>query len=78
MKLKLKNTPEQVELIRALGSKDPVVSAEAASAFAAFIGPVISKVIAPAGTANLFFSDVDYDEDAAIRSTCITTSPRVM
>ena len=63
MKLKLKNTPEQVELIRALGSKDPVVSAEAASAFAAFIGPVISKVIATAGTANLFFSDVDYDED---------------
>tara|TARA_Y100000310_G_scaffold167791_1_gene167737 strand:+ start:1551 stop:2678 length:1128 start_codon:yes stop_codon:yes gene_type:complete len=63
MKLKLKNTPEQVELIKALGSKDHIVSAEAASAFAAFIGPVISKVIATAGTANLIFSDVEYDED---------------
>ncbi len=63
MKLKLKNTPEQVELIRALGSKDQHVSAEAASAFAAFIGPVISKVIATAGTASLIFSDVEYDED---------------
>ncbi len=63
MKLKLKNTPEQVELIRALGSKDPHVSAEAASAFAAFIGPVIQKVIQTAGTSNLLFSDVEYDED---------------
>ena len=63
MKLKLKNTPEQVELIKALGSKDHTVSAEAASAFAAFIGPVISKVIATAGTASLIFSDVEYDED---------------
>lgn len=63
MKLKLKNTPEQVELIKALGSKDHHVSTEAASAFAAFIGPVISKVIATAGTANLIFSDVEYDED---------------
>tara|TARA_Y100001938_G_scaffold81934_1_gene112944 strand:- start:33 stop:1190 length:1158 start_codon:yes stop_codon:yes gene_type:complete len=63
MKLKLKNTPEQVELIKALGSKDHMVSSEAASAFAAFIGPVISKVIATGGTANLIFSDVEYDED---------------
>jgi hypothetical protein len=63
MKLKLRNTPEQVELIKALGSKDHTVSAEAASAFAAFIGPVISKVIATAGSANLIFSDVEYDED---------------
>jgi hypothetical protein len=63
MKLKLKNTPEQVELIKAIGSKDPTVSAEANSVFAAFIGPVIQKVIQHAGTANLFYSDVVYDED---------------
>ena len=63
MKLKLKNTPEQVELIKALGSKDHTVAAEAGSAFAAFSGPVISKVIATAGTASLIFSDVEYDED---------------
>jgi hypothetical protein len=63
MKLKLKNTPEQVELIRALGSKDAHVAAEASTAFAAFIGPVIQKVIAQASTAGLIFSDSSYDED---------------
>ena len=41
MKLKLKNTPEQVELVKALGSKDATVAREAQEAFAAFIGPVI-------------------------------------
>ena len=29
MKLKLKNTPEQVELIKAMGSRDPGVAREA-------------------------------------------------
>jgi len=32
MRIKLKNTPEQVELIKALGSKNRLVSAEAAEA----------------------------------------------
>tara|TARA_Y100000593_G_scaffold84789_1_gene160822 strand:+ start:24524 stop:25675 length:1152 start_codon:yes stop_codon:yes gene_type:complete len=63
MKLKLKNTPEQVELIKALGSKDANVAAEASTAFAAFIGPVIQKVINQASTAGLIFSDNLYDED---------------
>ena len=35
MNLKLKNTPEQVELIKAMGSKDYTVAREAAEAFAA-------------------------------------------
>ena len=34
MKLKFKNTPEQVELIKAMGSKRPEVSREASEAFA--------------------------------------------
>ena len=37
MKLKLKNTPEQVELIKAMGAKDQVEAAKAQSAFAEFI-----------------------------------------
>ena len=49
MKLKLKNTPEQVELIKALGSRNAAVSREANEAFAAFIGPVVSKVLNEAG-----------------------------
>ena len=63
MKLKLKNTPEQVELIKALGSKDLLVSREASEAFAAFIGPVISKVLAEAGTSGMIYSDSLFDED---------------
>ena len=63
MKLKLKNTPEQIELIRAMGSRDQAVAAEASQAFAAFIGPVVQKVLLQAGTSGLLYSDLQYDED---------------
>jgi len=64
MKIKLKETPEQVELIKAIGSKDPAVSRPALEAFAAFIGPVISKVLSQLGTASLIYRDAPYDEDS--------------
>lgn len=63
MRIKLKNTPEQVELIRALGSKNRLVSAEAAEAFAAFLGPVIQRVILQAGTASQIYTDAPFDEN---------------
>jgi len=63
MKLKLKNTPEQVELIKAMGSKDANVAREATQAFAAFIGPVVSKVLMQAGTASSVYTDLAFDED---------------
>ena len=63
MKLKLKETPEQVELIKALGSKNPSEQAQAAEAFAAFIAPVAQKVLAQAGTASMIYHDSVYDED---------------
>jgi hypothetical protein len=63
MKLKLKNTPEQVELIKAMGSRDANVAREATQAFAAFIGPVVSKVLMQAGTASAVYSDLPFDED---------------
>ena len=63
MKLKLKNTPEQVELIKAMGSRDTTVAREASEAFAAFIGPVVSKVLMEAGTSSALYSDLPYDED---------------
>ena len=50
MRLKLKNTPEQVELIKAMGSKDPAVAREASEAFAAFLGPVVRQVLMQANT----------------------------
>lgn len=63
MKLKLKNTPEQVELIKAMGSRDTAVAREASEAFAAFIGPVVSKVLMEAGTSSAVYSDLPFDED---------------
>ena len=55
MKLKLKNTPEQVELVKALGSKNPAIAREASEAFAAFLGPVIQQVLLQAGTASRIY-----------------------
>lgn len=63
MKIKLKNTPEQVELIKAMGSRDVAVAREATEAFAAFIGPVVSKVLMQAGTASAIYTDAPFDED---------------
>jgi len=63
MKIKLKNTPEQVELVKAMGSRDVTVAREATEAFAAFIGPVVSKVLMQAGTASAIYTDAPYDED---------------
>lgn len=61
--IKLKETPEQLELIKALGSKDKSVSVPAAEAFAAFLAPVIQKVISQIGTASMIYSDLTFDED---------------
>lgn len=61
--IKLKQTPEQLELIKALGSKDKTIAAEASQAFAAFLAPVIQKVIDQIGTASLIYSDLSYNED---------------
>ena len=63
MKLKLKNTPEQVELVKQMGSKNLTESREAQEAFAAFLGPVIQKVLLTAGTASAIYTDAEYDED---------------
>jgi hypothetical protein len=63
MKLKLKETPEQVELIKAMGSKNQAVSREASEASAAFLGPVIQEVIETAGTASQIFTDAPFNED---------------
>ena len=63
MNLKLKNTPEQVELIKAMGSRNQLVSREAQEAFAAFLGPVVQQVLLQAGSAGGIFSDAPFDED---------------
>jgi hypothetical protein len=64
MEIKLKNTPEQVELIKAMGSKNPTVAREATEAVAAFLGPVIREVLMTAGTVSKIYRDVAFDEDS--------------
>ena len=63
MRLKLKNTPEQVELIKAMGSKNQLVAREAAEAFAAFLGPVVQKVLQQAATAGAIYTDAPFNQD---------------
>ena len=63
MKLKLKNTPEQVELIKAMGSRNGTESREALEAFAAFVGPVIQKVLNESAISSALYTDMAYDED---------------
>lgn len=64
MEIKLKNTPEQVELIKAMGSRNPAVAREATEAIAAFLAPVVKKVLLTAGTASTVYRDVEFDEDS--------------
>lgn len=64
MEIKLKNTPEQVELIKAMGSKNPTVAREAVEAVAAFLGPVIREVLMTAGSVSKIYRDVAFDEDS--------------
>jgi len=63
MRLKLKNTPEQVELIKAMGSKNSLVAREASEAFAAFLGPVVQRVLQQAATAGAIYTDAPFNQD---------------
>lgn len=63
MKIKFEKTPEQVELVKAMGSSNKVDALEAQDAFAAFISPVIQEVLLQAGTAAAIYEDMTYNED---------------
>lgn len=63
MKIEFKNTPEQVELLKAMASNNKVEAAEAQEAFAAFLGPVVQEVLLHAGSASQIYRDEAYNED---------------
>lgn len=63
MNIELNGNPGQIELVRAMGSKNSVVSAEAMEAFAALITDVIFQVIQQAATRALIYKDLVFDED---------------
>jgi hypothetical protein len=63
MKITLKRTPEQVELIKAMASKNRAVAYEAQVALAEFIGPVLAEVINNAPTLSNLFTTLQFNAD---------------
>jgi len=63
MKIKFKNTPEQIELIKATGSRDIAKAREALEILAALLGPVVAQVLNTVGTASLIYNTIEFDED---------------
>lgn len=63
MKIVLKRTDEQVELIRALASKNREVAYDAQVALAEFIGPVLAEVINNAPTVSNLFTSLQFNAE---------------
>lgn len=63
MKLTLKRTPEQVELIQAMASRDINVARQAQEIFAAFMGPRLSQVADQAPILANYFTALPYNVD---------------
>ena len=63
MKITLKRTEEQVELVKAMASKNRDVAYEAQVALAEFIGPVLAKVVNQAPTLSNLFSNFQFSAD---------------
>ena len=61
--IKLKNTPEQIELIKAMASPDTAKADAARETFAEFIGPIILQVLNLASMAGIIYEDWPYNED---------------
>lgn len=63
MKIRFKNTPEQVELIKAIGSKNRVESIQAQDALAVFLRGVVQEVLQQASTVAGIYADEPFNED---------------
>ena len=63
MKITLKRTPEQVELVKAMASRNRNVAYEAQVALAEFIGPVLAEVLNNAPTVSNLFQSLQFDAD---------------
>jgi len=63
MKIRIQETPEQVELIKACASKDKLIAEEARAAVAELVGPVISEVINSAPTVSNLYQTLAFSED---------------
>tara|TARA_R110002167_G_scaffold235466_3_gene440723 strand:+ start:1822 stop:2946 length:1125 start_codon:yes stop_codon:yes gene_type:complete len=64
MNITLKRTDEQVELVKAMASRDRNVAYEAQAALAEFMGPVLAEVINQAPTVSNLFSSFQFNADS--------------
>lgn len=64
MNITLKRTDEQVELVKAMASRDRMVAYEAQAALAEFMGPVLAEVINQAPTLSNLFSSFQFNADS--------------
>ena len=63
MKITLKRTPEQIELIKAMASRNRTIAYDAQVALASFIGPVLAEVINNAPTLSNLFTTLPFNAD---------------
>ena len=63
MKIQFKRTPEQVELVKALASKNPAEREKAQYMFAALVGPELSKVYLQEDTTQFIFKQQLFPDD---------------
>lgn len=64
MNITLKRTDEQIELVKAMASRNRDVAYEAQAALAEFIGPVLAEVINQAPTLSNMFSAFSFNADS--------------
>lgn len=63
MKITLNRTDEQIQLVKAMGSKNRETSYEAQAVVAELMGGVLAEVINNAPTVSNLFTDMPFDED---------------
>ena len=63
MEIKIERTPEQVELVKAMASKNREVAYEAQAALGDFIGPVLAEVVNQAPTVSILFTTLQFNSE---------------
>ena len=63
MKISLKRTPEQIELVKAMASRNRDVAYEAQVALAQFLGPVLAEVINNAPVLSNLFTNLSFNAE---------------
>jgi hypothetical protein len=63
MEIKIERTPEQVELVKAMASKNREVAYEAQAALGDFIGPVLAEIVNQAPTVSNLFSSLQFNSE---------------